>query len=142
MSITPDGKSIYQPSFEKDHWFVMEGATGEIIKKIVPKSGAHNTVCSPDGTRAYLAGLRSPYLLVMNAKTHEEVGKVGPFSAAIRPFTVDGSNSKCYVNVNGLLGPGGRRHQGRQEALPCRSGVGSSRGPHQAATAAPATASA
>jgi DNA-binding beta-propeller fold protein YncE len=104
MSITPDGKAIYLPSYEKDHWHVMDGATGDIIKKIVPKSGAHNTVCSLDGTRAYLAGLKSPYLVVMDAKTHEEVGKVGPFSAAIRPFTVDGANAKCYVNVNGLLG--------------------------------------
>jgi DNA-binding beta-propeller fold protein YncE len=61
-------------------------------------------VCGPDGTRAYLAGLKSPYLLVLDAKTFEEVGKVGPFSDFIRPFTVDGSNSRCYVNVNKLLG--------------------------------------
>jgi DNA-binding beta-propeller fold protein YncE len=41
---------------------------------------------------------------VIDARTHETVGQVGPFSAPIRPFTVDSTNSKCYVNVNGLLG--------------------------------------
>lgn len=104
LALTPDGKSIYLPSYEKDHWNVIDAATGDIVKKIIPKSGAHNTVCSLDGTRAYLAGLKSPYLEVIDARTHEPVSKVGPFSAAIRPFTVDGANSKCYVNVNGLLG--------------------------------------
>ncbi len=104
LALSPDGKSIFLPSFEKEHWHIMDGASGDIVKKLVTNSGAHNTICSPDGARAYLAGLKSPYLLVLDAKTFEEVGKVGPFSAAIRPFTVDGSNSRCYVNVNGLLG--------------------------------------
>ena len=31
---------------------------------IETKSGAHNTICGPDGRRVYLAGLRSPFLLV------------------------------------------------------------------------------
>ena len=29
---------------------------------------------------------------------------VGPFSNVIRPFTVNGSQTLCFVNVNGLLG--------------------------------------
>jgi hypothetical protein len=32
------------------------------------------------------------------------VRTVGPFSASIRPFTVDGREARCYVNVNELLG--------------------------------------
>jgi hypothetical protein len=32
------------------------------------------------------------------------VGTVGPFSAAIRPFTVNGAQTLCFVNVNELLG--------------------------------------
>jgi hypothetical protein len=30
--------------------------------------------------------------------------KVGPFSDVIRPFTVNGRQTLCFVNVNGLLG--------------------------------------
>ena len=31
-------------------------------------------------------------------------GQVGPFAAGIRPFTVNGAQTLCYVNVNDLLG--------------------------------------
>src|SRR5439155_9261529 len=50
------------------------------------------------------AGLRSPLLTVVDTQTHKPVAPVGPFSAAIRPFTVNGAQTLCFVNVNGLLG--------------------------------------
>src|SRR6059058_3189969 len=43
MSITPDGRIIYVPSFEKDTWNVIDGKWGHIITSIETKSGAHNT---------------------------------------------------------------------------------------------------
>ena len=105
MSITPDGKVIYLPSLEGAHWHVVDALTGEVIKKIVPKSsGAHNTIVGLNGGRAYLAGLRSPLLSVADAKRHEVILEVGPFSNFIRPFTVNGGGTLCFVNVNDLLG--------------------------------------
>ena len=32
------------------------------------------------------------------------IERVGPFAAPVRPFTIDGSGSRCFVNVNDLLG--------------------------------------
>jgi hypothetical protein len=104
MAISPDGKVIYLPSFEKDHWLVLDALTGEVIQKISPKSGAHNTVYGPSGRHAYMAGLRSPLLSVSDTSKHATAKTVGPFSAAIRPFTVNGSETLCFVNVNELLG--------------------------------------
>jgi len=104
MAIAPGGSVIYLPSFEKDHWHVIDAMSGDVITKIVPKSGAHNTVYGPSGKRAYLAGLRSPLLTVSNTASHTADSTVGPFSAAIRPFTVNGSETLCFVNVNELLG--------------------------------------
>ncbi len=71
MSITPDGKTLYVPSYEKDSWNIVDGATGSIIAQIVPKSGAHNTLVSLDGSEAYLAGLRSPLLPVVDTATQQ-----------------------------------------------------------------------
>ncbi|HEY2953513.1 MAG TPA: hypothetical protein VGK40_13065, partial [Verrucomicrobiae bacterium] len=68
MSMTPDGKVIYLPSLEKDHWHVVEAMTGEVLEKIIPKSGAHNTIVGPKGDEAYLAGLKSPLLRVAETK--------------------------------------------------------------------------
>ena len=104
MAISPDGKTIYLPTFEKDFWSVVDAATGEVKQKIVTKSGAHNTVFGLNGKEVYLAGLRSPYLTVVNAKKPAETRLVGPFSASIRPFTVNGKQTLCFVNVNELLG--------------------------------------
>jgi hypothetical protein len=104
MSLTPDGKLLYVPSFEGPHWNVVDAASGDVITQIELKSGAHNTICSLDGTRAYLAGLHSPILRVLDTKTQKVVGEVGPFTAEIRPFTVNAAGTLCFVNVNDLLG--------------------------------------
>ena len=104
MSMSPDGSTIYLPSFEKDHWNVVDAKDGRVIAKVEPRSGAHNTVYGSDGKAVYLAGLRSPILTVSDTTTHKASRTIGPFSAAIRPFTVNGKQTYCFVNVNGLLG--------------------------------------
>ena len=104
MAILPDGKEIYLPSLERGHWHVVDALTGEVLKKIVTNSGAHNTVVGLDGKWAYLAGLKSPLLRVADTSTREVAREIGPFSNMIRPFTINGDQTLCYVNVNELLG--------------------------------------
>src|SRR5262249_55317897 len=104
LALTPDGKLLYVPSFEGPHWHVVDSATGEIVAKIEPKSGAHNTIVGLSGTRAYLAGLKAPVLSVVDVQTQKVVSGIGPFSAAIRPFTINAAETLCFVNVNDLLG--------------------------------------
>lgn len=104
LAISPNGKTLYVPSFEGAYWSVIRAADGELIARLDPGTGSHNTVWSPDGTRVYLAGLRKNYLLVADPATNKITQRIGPFSDVIRPFTVNGSNSLCFVNVNKLLG--------------------------------------
>src|SRR6266700_6887416 len=73
LAISPDGKILYIPSLEGPHWNVVDAATGEVLTKITPNSGAHNTIYGLDGSRVYLAGLRSPLLSVADTKTHTVV---------------------------------------------------------------------
>ncbi|MBC7925672.1 MAG: hypothetical protein H7039_08450 [Bryobacteraceae bacterium] len=104
MALSPDGKTLYVPQLEGPVWHVVNASTGDVIAKLEPKSGSHNTIWAPDGSRVYMAGLKSPLLRIADAKTHTISGAVGPFSAGIRPFTVNGNNSLVFVNVNELLG--------------------------------------
>jgi DNA-binding beta-propeller fold protein YncE len=104
LAMSPDGKLIYLPSLEKEHWHVVDAESGEVIKQIVTNSGAHNTLYGPDGTKVYLAGLRTPTLGVIDTRSHTVIKQVGPFQNSIRPFTINGMQTRCYVNVNGLLG--------------------------------------
>src|SRR5262249_54006654 len=55
LAISPDGATLYVPSFEGPHWNVVDALTGDTIAKIVTNSGAHNTIYSRDGARVYLA---------------------------------------------------------------------------------------
>ena len=104
LAISPDGKTLYVPQLEGPKWHVVSAATGDVISSIETKSGSHNTIYSADGAHAYLAGLKSPVLSVADTKTHTVASTVGPFENVIRPFTVNGSNTLVFVNVNGLLG--------------------------------------
>jgi hypothetical protein len=104
MSITPDGTLIFLPSFEGPLWYVVRAEDGEVIARIEPRSGSHNTIVGPNGKEAYLAGLNSPSLTVADTKTHRILRAVGPFAASIRPFTINGPQTFCFVNVNELLG--------------------------------------
>lgn len=104
MSLTPDGKTLYVPSFEKDTWNVIDAANGKLVTSIETKSGAHNTVVSRDGERMYLGGLKSPLLFVADTATHRIVQQVGPFAGAIRPFTINSARTRAHICVNGLLG--------------------------------------
>lgn len=104
LALSPDGKTIYMPSLEQGHWHVVDAMSGDVIQRIETGAGAHNTIYDLSGGRVYLAGLRSPMLRVADTKSHTVTKEVGPFDNFIRPFTVNGAGSLCYVNINGLLG--------------------------------------
>lgn len=104
MSISPDGKTMYLPSFENTFWNVVDCATGDIIKKIPVSKKAHNTIFAPSGKFVYLDDLASPWLYVADPKTHTLVNKIGPFANNIRPFTINGKEDLVFVTVDSLLG--------------------------------------
>jgi DNA-binding beta-propeller fold protein YncE len=104
LAISPDGKTLYVPQLEGPLWHVVNAANGDVIASIETKSGSHNTIYANDGAHVYLAGLKSPLLSVADTRTHTVASTVGPFANVIRPFTVNGSNTLVFVNINGLLG--------------------------------------
>jgi len=104
MALSPDGRTMYQPTFEKDQWYVLDAMTGDEIARISPNSRAHNTVYGLNGKRCFLAGLASPILTVADTSTHSVHHTVGPFSASVRPFTVNGKQSIVFACINECLG--------------------------------------
>ncbi|WPU94871.1 hypothetical protein SNE25_04975 [Mucilaginibacter sabulilitoris] len=104
MSISPDGKIMYLPSFENKIWNVVDCKTGAVIKKIPGFTRSHNTLYGLSGNYVYLDDLASPWLKVADTKTHTVVSKIGPFGNFIRPFIVNGKETRAYVTVDSLLG--------------------------------------
>jgi DNA-binding beta-propeller fold protein YncE len=104
MSISPDGKTMYLPSLEKNFWNVVDCETGNIIKKIEVVRRAHNTIYGLSGNRIYMADIASPYLYVADSKTNTIINKVGAFENGIRPFTINGKETMVFVTVDSVLG--------------------------------------
>jgi DNA-binding beta-propeller fold protein YncE len=104
MAISPEGKYLYVPQLEGPAWHVVNASTGDAVTTIETKSGSHNTIYSGDGKHVYLAGLNSTFLSMADTRTNQIASTVGPFDNVIRPFTVNGSNTLVFVNINGLLG--------------------------------------
>ena len=104
MAISPDGKTMYLPSLEKNFWNVVDCASGDIIKKIEVHKRAHNTIYGPSGKQVYLDDIASPWLHIADATRHELVSKVGPFANYVRPFTINGKETLAFVTVDSLLG--------------------------------------
>ena len=104
LAISPDGKTLYVPTFEGAYWDVIHASNGDLITRLDTGTGAHNTIWAADGSRVYLAGLHNNYLLVADPATNSVTEKIGPFSSNVRPFTVNGNNSLAFVNTNNILG--------------------------------------
>lgn len=104
MSISPDGKTMYLPSFENSTWNVVDCKTGDIIKKIGGFKRSHNTLYGRSGGHVYLDDLASRWLMVADTKSNTVTGKIGPFGNFIRPFTVNGNETRVYVTIDSLFG--------------------------------------
>ena len=132
MAISPDGKVIYLPSFEKDHWHVVDALDGDVIAKIVPHSGAHNTVYGLDGKHAYLAGLE---VAPADGRRHDEPHGGADRRALQRPRPAVHRQRAADPLLRERQRPArlrGGRPDHRQGA-PSGRGAGIQAGPHQAA---------
>ncbi|RYY29227.1 MAG: hypothetical protein EOO04_07485 [Chitinophagaceae bacterium] len=104
MSISPDGLTMYLPSMEKDFWNVVDCKTGDMLQKIKVVKRAHNTLYGLSGKHVYMADIASPILHIANTATNNIEKTAGPFGNFIRPFTVNGAESRVFVTVDSLLG--------------------------------------
>ncbi|MEJ7769391.1 MAG: hypothetical protein WKF89_16345 [Chitinophagaceae bacterium] len=104
MSISPDGKTMYLPSLEKDFWNVLDCNTGNIVTKINGFKRAHNTLYGASGNYVYLGDIGNPWLYMANTKSNTIESKVGPFGNSVRPFIVNRNETQAFVTVDSLLG--------------------------------------
>jgi hypothetical protein len=130
FAVAPDGRSLWLPlrKGEKWRWLHLDAATGEALADFeIPKSkkdrrysrgekrdhdgppwtgssGPHNTVMSANGERVYLEAMTVPYVYVAERESARRLGRIGPFSAGVRPFAVARDERFLYACVDGVLG--------------------------------------
>ncbi|MFN3322421.1 MAG: hypothetical protein ACK5AZ_02905 [Bryobacteraceae bacterium] len=107
-SITLDGSKIYVPtgwwySGDDSGLLVVNGRTGELIKRIQVGPQAHNSIVNLDGTRLYL-GTRTTLTIfdTANEKVIRQIPDVG--ERGIFPFTIDSANRYGYICLGATIG--------------------------------------
>ena len=104
MAVSPDGRTIYAPAFGSPIWRVIDAATGTALSTIPVLGWPRSTRYSRDGTRAYLTAWESRVLSVADTRSRAIAKEVGPFSAFLCPFTINGKDTLAFANVDGLVG--------------------------------------
>jgi len=117
--VTPDGKKVYVPEgwWSKNYQGIkiLSGETGELIKTIpLGIGGMHNSIMGPTGERAYFGSIYSGTLIVVDTATDQVCARVGNFGSKnwqeekpkltkgrVSPFTINGSETLCFVNSPG-----------------------------------------
>lgn len=103
ISITPDGKTIYQAGGEQNQlgiWHILNAGTGKEIGNITSQggSGPHNTIVSLNGSHVYMGGLNSDYMVVADTTTNKVIKQIGPLEhGAGRPFTINGKETLLFT---------------------------------------------
>jgi hypothetical protein len=104
MAVSPDGLTIYAPAFGNARWYVIDASNGELRAAIGVTGWPRETIYSRDGKHVYLAAWDSPTLSVSDTASHQVVRTIGPFSASLCPFTLNGKGTLAFANVDGLVG--------------------------------------
>lgn len=104
LAATPDGAFLYIPCRDEHYW-VVDGSTGAVIKKIKTGGRPHNTAISADGARAYLSPMGEPHAvtIVDVHKAHSPVGTI-PFQDSVRPSALTRDGQLLFHHVDGING--------------------------------------
>lgn len=103
--ISPEHQILYVPALGRPAWYVVSALSGRLITVLPAPTRGHNTVFSSRGDRVYLSPV-SASLLVADARRAQIIGEIGPFSARVRPFVINGTETLVFASVTGLLGVG------------------------------------
>ena len=104
IALSPDGTTIYAPSFGSPKWYVIDAADGALLSTVAVTGWPRQTIFSRDGAYAYLGAWESSVLTVIDTKSRKPVREVGPFTNFVCPFTINGRATQAFANVDGLVG--------------------------------------
>ncbi|HEX6487260.1 MAG TPA: hypothetical protein VF137_00085 [Candidatus Dormibacteraeota bacterium] len=110
-SVTPDGKTLYLPTWESDasspYELVVDALTGDVRSRITLPPRSHDTLVSPDGSRVYMETKSATHALYIGSTTTDQVvGTVSGYccSGILAPFAVNGRGTRVVNDVLGYTG--------------------------------------
>jgi len=104
LAATPDGQWLYIPCRDGHYW-VVDGRTGHVAKKINTGGRPHNTLISRDGRWAFLSpmgGANQGFVIDVDA-SHSIVKRI-PFADSLRPSAISADGRYLLQQTDGLNG--------------------------------------
>jgi DNA-binding beta-propeller fold protein YncE len=109
--VTPDGKTLYLPTWESDpnsqYELVLDATTGAEVGRIALPARSHDTIVSLDGRRVFMeTKSATAALYVADTATNRVVETVGGYccTRVLGPFAVNGTNTLLVNDVIGYAG--------------------------------------
>ncbi len=107
--VTPDGKTLYVPSYEglsnSPYEFVVDAITGNVISTIAMPIKTHDTICSLDGTKVFMENKSSDARIrTVSTATNQVIATTAKFAGVVQPFAVNGKNTFVIADVIGIYG--------------------------------------
>ena len=109
LAIHPDGKLLYVPTGEdrtEDHINVVDGTTGDIVRKVRFSSRSHDTqypLSGPLFQETKAEDGSGNYLYRIDPASYA-ISKIGPYAGILGPYAVDSASRYVVNDVTGLWG--------------------------------------
>lgn len=110
-NITPDGRTIYLPTWESDpnspYELVVDAITGDPVGKVSLPVRSHDTIVSLDGKRVFMetkAATAAMYIADTASNRTDETINGYCCGGVLAPFSVNGTNTLVVNDVNGYPG--------------------------------------
>lgn len=109
--VTPDGKTLYVPTWESDpntpYELVLDATTGAEVGRIALPTRSHDTIVSLDGRRVFMeTKSATAAIYVADTATSRIVETVGGYCCThvVAPFSVNGTDTLLVSDVIGYAG--------------------------------------
>ena len=110
-NITPDGKTIYLPTWESDsnspYELVVDALSGDVVGKVPVPRRSHDTLVSLDGSRVFME-TKTPgaTMYVASTATNRVIETIGGYCCGglLGPFAINGAGTLVVNDVYGYAG--------------------------------------
>lgn len=104
IATTPDGQWIYVPCRDGNYW-VINGFTKKVVKKIYTGGRPHNTQASRDGRLMLLSPMGGPNgVTVVDIQAQHKVVGFIPYGNSVRPSALSADAKFLFQHIDGLNG--------------------------------------
>lgn len=96
LAVSPDGRRVYVPLFDRHYLLVLDAETGKIIDRWHALIGNHSLEVSKDGSRLYAGSIITDAILVFDTRDGTILQMIETIDG-VRPIQIDEPSRRIYL---------------------------------------------